>query len=66
MGMDSHKMKQRAIIWAYHAYYDNESVKYFDSFMNLMVAYGFYKLTTYVARTVRRALMRSWRSLVDS
>ena len=63
---DKPTVKQSAVIWAYHAYYDYEGVRYLDSFMNIMVAYGFYKLSQFAASSIYTICRRTWRTVVNS
>mmetsp|Transcript_11317 Transcript_11317/g.19054 ORF Transcript_11317/g.19054 Transcript_11317/m.19054 type:complete len:80 (+) Transcript_11317:62-301(+) len=59
-------MKDRAIIWAFHSYYDNnKAVQFFDLFMNLSMMYGFFCISTYILTNSKNLIMRLLRRLTQ-
>ena len=40
---DKRDLADRAVIYAYHVYYQNKPAEYFDNFMNMALMYGFYR-----------------------
>ena len=50
-----------AVIWAYHQYYDNKAVRFFDHFMNLALLFGFFKTTGFIYDTLKLLFNKAFR-----